>query len=212
MLRDLGPGSKPAISGVILAGGQSERLGTDKSLLEYAGEPLLARAVRLLVALSDDLIVVTNDPARYARLDLAARFVSDEKPGLGSLMGMYSGLKAANHPRALIVACDMPFVNLPLLRYMLSLADGQDVVVPRVDGLLEPLHAIYDKSCLPYMRELLDSGQRKIVAFFDRVCVRYVEEQEIGEFDPLFLSFLNVNTPEDWMRTQELLAQHNQYS
>ncbi|HSR31761.1 MAG TPA: molybdenum cofactor guanylyltransferase [Anaerolineae bacterium] len=210
MLRDAGPEPKPAISGVILAGGQSERLGRDKSLLEVAGEPLLARAVRLLAVLSDDLIVVTNDPTRYTRLDLVARLVSDERPGFGSLMGMYSGLKAANHQRALVVACDMPFINLPLLRYMLSLAEGHDVVVPRVDGLLEPLHAIYDKSCLPYIREVLDGGQRKIIAFFDRVCVRYVEEQEIGEFDPLRLSFLNVNTPEDWMRTQELLAQHSQ--
>jgi molybdopterin-guanine dinucleotide biosynthesis protein A len=212
MLRDVGPGPKPAISVVILAGGQSERLGRDKSLLEVAGVPLLARTVQLLAALSDDLIVVTNDPARYTRLDLAARFVPDEKPGLGALMGMYSGLKAASYPRALVVACDMPFVNLPLLRYMLPLADGHDVVIPRLEGFLEPLHAIYDKSCLPYIRELLDSGQRKIIAFFGRVRVRYVEEQEIGEFDPLHLSFVNVNTPEDWIRIQELLAQHNQYS
>lgn len=197
------------ISTIILAGGQSRRLGLDKSLLEIEGQPLIVRTVQTLVDLSDDLIVVTNEPERYESLALEVRFVPDERRGMGSLMGIYSGLKVARHAHALAVACDMPFLNLPLLRYMVSLAEGNNVVIPRVDGLVEPLHCIYGKECLPFMARLLDQGRRKIIDFYAQVRVRYVEEQELAMFDPQGLSFVNVNTPEDWQAVQALMAQRN---
>lgn len=182
-------------------------MGRDKSLLAVDGEPLVFRTVRTLGGLSDDLIIVANDVERYRPLALPARFVPDERPGVGALMGIYSGLREAHHPQALIVACDMPLLNPPLLHYMLTQSDGYDVVIPRVAGLLEPLHAIYGKSCLPFIRELLDKGQRKIIAFFNEVRVRHIEEAEIDEFDPEHLSFVNVNRLEDWETVQRLLAQ-----
>ena len=194
------------ISVVILAGGQSRRLGIDKSLLEVEDQPLLARTVQTLVTLSDDLIVVTNEAARYRALDLGVRFVPDDRRGMGSLMGIYSGLRAARYGYALAVACDMPFLSLPLLRYMASLTEGYDVVIPRLNGLVEPLHSIYGKACLPFMAELLDQGRRKITSFFPKVRVRYVEEQELAAYDPSHLSFVNVNTAEDWQRVQRLLG------
>lgn len=195
----------PKVSVVVLAGGKSKRLGRDKSRLVLDGQPLLARIVGQLSTLSDDLIVVTNDSARLEGMDLAVRLVPDEQRGVGSLMGIYSGLKAARHPHALALACDMPFLSLPLLRYMLPLAVDYDVVIPRVGGWVEPLHAIYGKTCLPAMSQLLEQNRRQIIAFFDDVRVRYVEEHEIDRFDPQHLSFVNVNTPEDWERVQELL-------
>jgi molybdopterin-guanine dinucleotide biosynthesis protein A len=195
------------ISAVILAGGQSRRLGTDKSLLLVDGESLLSRTVHKVANLSDDLIVVTNNEGRYQSQELPVRLVHDERPGEGSLMGIYSGLKAACHSHALVVACDMPFLNLPLLHYICSLADNYDVVIPRLEGWLEPLHAVYSQACLPAMARLLDQGQRQIIAFFSEVRVHYVEQPEIDRFDPDHLSFLNVNTPEDWQRAQELLSQ-----
>ena len=198
-----------AVSVVVLSGGQSARLGRDKSFLVVDGQPLVARTVQRLVALSDDLVVVTNDPARYAPLALPARLVPDERPGQGSLMGIYSGLKAVRHRKALVVACDMPFLNALLLGYMLPLANGYDVVVPRVGGFLEPLHAIYSKACLPAMARLLEQDRHKITAFFHQVRVRYVEEGEIDRFDPHHLSFVNVNTPEDWEGVQGRLAEEN---
>ncbi|MGD9147881.1 MAG: molybdenum cofactor guanylyltransferase [Anaerolineae bacterium] len=194
---------------VILAGGQSRRLGIDKSLLEVEGQPLLARTVQTLSALSDDLIVVANETARYRSLDLGVRFVADDKRGMGSLMGIYSGLKAARSSHALAVACDMPFLSLPLLHYMVPLAKGNDVVIPRRNGLVEPLHSIYGKDCLPFMAELLDQGRRKITAFFPQVRVRYVEEPELAAFDPSYRSFVNVNTLEDWETVQRLLGEGN---
>lgn len=199
--------TRPLVSAVVLAGGRSRRFGRDKSLLRLAGEPLVARTVRTVAALSDDLIIVTNDPARYETLALPARLVPDERPGLGSLMGIYSGLKAARYSHALAVACDMPFLSLSLLRYMLPLADGHDVVIPRLDGLMEPLHAVYGKACLPPMRRLLDQGHRQIIAFFDKVRVRYVGAGEVEPLDPRRLSFVNVNTPEDWEQVQEVFSE-----
>jgi molybdopterin-guanine dinucleotide biosynthesis protein A len=202
-------GEQALISTIILAGGQSRRLGLDKSLSEIEAQPLIVRSVQTLVDLSDDLIVVTNEPERYESLALEVRFVPDERRGMGSLMGIYSGLKVARHAYALAVACDMPFLNLPLLRYMVSLAEGNDVVIPRVDGLVEPLHCIYGKECLPFMARLLDQGRRKIIDFYAQVRVRYVEGQEQAMFDPQGLSFVNVNTPEDWQAVQALMAQRN---
>jgi molybdopterin-guanine dinucleotide biosynthesis protein A len=204
---------EPSISAVVLAGGQSKRLGQDKSLLVVDGQPLITRTVARLEALSDDLIVVTNSPDRYEPQALPVRFVPDERRGVGALMGVYSGLRAARYSHALVVACDMPFLNASLLRYMLSLvipqppAEHPDVIIPRIDGLLEPLHAVYNKACLPVMERLLEKGCRKIIAFFPDVQVRYVEDHEIDKFDPLRLSFVNVNTQEDWLRVRELMGE-----
>ncbi len=191
---------------MILAGGQSQRLGTDKSLLELNGQSLLARTVHKLTVLSDDVVVVTNRPESYEHLALEARFVPDEEPGAGALMGVYSGLKAVVHDSAIAVACDMPFLNIRLLRYMLPRSASYDVVVPRLGDFLEPLHAIYGKRCLPSMEALLAQGRKQIIAFFADVKVSYIEEEEIARFDPLRLSFLNVNLQADWQRAQELLA------
>ena len=191
---------------MILAGGRSRRLGMDKSLLKLEGQSLLERTVDRLTALSDDIIIVTNSPENYGSLALDARFVPDEQPGAGALMGVYSGLKAASHDSAITVACDMPFLSVPLLQHMLAKSSTYDVVVPRLGDFLEPLHAIYSKRCLPFMATLLEQGRKQIIAFFGDVDVHHVEEPTISKFDPLHLSFLNVNFPEDWQLAQKVLA------
>ncbi len=195
----------PEISAVVLAGGKASRLGMDKAFLLLDGQPLVARTVGTLSKLSDDIIVVTNDPAPYGHLALPVRLVPDQRPGVGALMGLYSGLKAASNPYAIVVACDMPFLSLPLLRYMTSVADGYDVVIPRLGSWQEPLHAVYGKLCLPLIERQLEQGRRMIVSFFGDVRVRYIEGAEIQRFDPQNRSFLNVNTPEDWDRVRSVL-------
>jgi molybdopterin-guanine dinucleotide biosynthesis protein A len=191
----------------VLAGGRSKRLGRDKAFLTVEGQPLVARTVHKVADLSDDLIVVVDELSRYEPLHLKTRLVPDARPGEGPLMGIYSGLTAAHHDQALVVACDMPFLNLSLLHYMVPLSKGHDIVIPRLDGLLEPLHCIYGKGCLPHMARLLDRGQRQVIAFFDRVRVRYVEKSEVDRFDPEHLSFFNVNNPQDWARVRDLLGE-----
>lgn len=193
------------VSAIILAGGKSQRLGMDKALLELEGRPLIERVLSRLRRLSDDLIIVAKDTTPYARLN--ARLVSDIYPAQGPLIGLHAGLRAAHHPLALAVACDMPFLDLRLLRYMIVLGRGYDIVVPRIGGYLEPLHALYRaESCLPAIEQALDEGRFRVISFFSHMRVRYVEEQEVNLFDPEHLSFLNINTPEDWRRLQELLS------
>ena len=190
------------VSGIVLAGGQSARLGMDKSFINANGQPLIEQIVAKLARLSDDVIIVTNSPEKYDHL--GARLVGDIYPGKGALGGIYSGLRAAINTYSLVVACDMPFLDLNLLRYMILLARGHDVVIPRIGGFLEPLHAIYSKSCLEPIDRLLARGGFKIIDFFSEVRVRYVEEDEVDIFDPQHLSFFNVNTPSDLEEMKKL--------
>ena len=196
-----------AISAVVLAGGESRRLGQDKCMLLVEGQSLLDRTLGLLASLAGDLVVVSNDPRRTVDLPFPVRLVPDRQPGVGALMGLYSGLHAARHDRAVAVACDMPFLSLPLLRHMVSLSVDYGVVLPRLGDLVEPLHAVYGKGCLGPMERQLSRGRRRIVSFFDDVRVCYVEQAEVDRYDPRNLSFLNVNTPDDWQRVQALLRQ-----
>jgi molybdopterin-guanine dinucleotide biosynthesis protein A len=193
-------------SGIVLAGGESRRMGTDKAFLEVGGIPTVQRVLKALEPLSDDLIIATNDPEKFA--GLPARLVSDVYPGKGALGGIYSGLLAARHDYALAVACDMPFLNPRLLRYLVSLAAGHDVVVPDSgDGRLETTHAVYAKACLEPIKQLLLADQLKIVKLFPAVRVRYVRREEMLKIDPQLLSFLNMNTPADWQKVQQLAGE-----
>lgn len=200
-------GAVQAISAIVLAGGESRRLGRDKCMLLVEGQSLLDRTLGLLASLAADLVVVSNDPHRTADVPFPVRLVPDREPGVGALMGLYSGLLAARHDRAVAVACDMPFLNLSLLRHMVGLSADHDVVLPRLGDLVEPLHAVYGKGCLGPMERQLARGRRRIVSFFDEVRVCYVEQAEVDRYDPHHLSFLNVNTPDDWRRVQALLRQ-----
>lgn len=192
------------ISVVVLAGGRSSRMGKDKALLPLGGRTLLEHVLDRVKPLTEDVVVVTRDPRRFQ--DLPARVVGDEPGPRGALTGLYSGLRATRNDLALAVACDMPFLNLRLIRYMALLAPGHDVVIPRVRGFLEPLHAFYRKSCLGPIREVLDRGEQKVIAFFPQVRVRVVEGWNLEVFDPAYRSFINVNTPEDWETVQRLFA------
>jgi molybdopterin-guanine dinucleotide biosynthesis protein A len=190
------------VSGIVLAGGQSSRLGTDKSFVKMNGQPLIEQIVAKLARLSDDVIIVANSPEKYDHLE--ARLVGDIYPGKGALGGIYSGLRTAANAYSLVVACDMPFLDLNLLRYMILLARGHDVVIPRIGGFPEPLHAIYSKSCLEPIDRLLTRRGLKIIDFFSEVRVRYVEEGEVDIFDPQHLSFFNVNTLSDLEEMKKL--------
>jgi molybdopterin-guanine dinucleotide biosynthesis protein A len=195
----------PAISVAVLAGGQSSRMGQDKAWLPVGGRPVVERVVERVAPLSDDVLLIANVHAPYGRLP--ARLVGDVYPGKGSLGGIYTALQAARYDHCLVVACDMPFLDAGLLRYLIGLAPSYDVVVPRVEGFPETLHAIYGKRCLEPIQRRLLAGQLKIVGFFDEVRVRYVERDDVACFDPQFRSFMNMNTPADWERLQQLAMQ-----
>ena len=199
-------------SGIILAGGTSTRLGQDKALIEIQGEVLIQRVVRTLSALVDQVILVTNQPEKLAFLGLP--MVGDVYTGASTLGGLHAGLSAIQTTYGLVVGCDMPFLNAELLRYMISLCQGDaqmdhsryDVVIPRIGRYLEPLHAIYARRCQQSFAEHIASQQDHIRYAFEGMCVRYVEKQEIAHYDPKQRSFFNVNTPDDLERMWATLA------
>ena len=190
------------VSGIVLAGGGSRRLGQNKALVTLGERKLIEVVLERLGRVCEDLVISTNDPDKFAFLGV--RMAKDVYPQRGVLSGLYSGLEAARYPHAVAVACDMPFLNPSLLRFMILHVPGHDVVVPRLSAGLEPLHAIYARTCLEPMREALESGRLRIVDFWDQVKVRYVEEQEIDILDPDRLSFFNINTSADLARAREL--------
>ncbi len=201
----MGNATTPTISVAVLAGGQSHRMGRDKAFLPVGGRPVIERVIERVAPLSDDVLLIANAHAPYRHL--SARLVGDVYLGKGSLGGIYTALQAARYNHCLVFACDMPFLDVGLLRYLIGLAPGYDVVIPRVEEFPETLHAVYGKRCLePTQRRLL-AGQLKIVGFFDEVRVRYVERDDVARFDPQFRSFMNMNTPADWERLQQLAMQ-----
>lgn len=201
-------------SGIVLAGGKSRRMGRDKAFLEVGGVPLIARVLERVQRVCAEVIIIANDADAYARFGV--RVVSDVYPGKGSLGGIYSGLLAARAEHALVVACDLPFLNEALLRYLISLAPQADVIIPRAytprgrardvtryeeldvkESGLQATHAIYSKRCLEPIRARLLANDLRIINFFDEVRVRVVEPDEVARFDPEGWTFFNVNTPED---------------
>ncbi len=198
------------ITAVILAGGQSRRLGRDKAVEPFGGEPLIRRAIRRAVdaVSASEVVVVVADTARGMALPLDPehRTAVDVFPDCGSLGGIYTGLHAAQTDWSLVVACDMPFLSGPLLAQMAAMRDGVDAVVPEIDGRPEPTHALYSRRCLPAIEERLRARELKISGFFDAVEVRFVPEAEVRQFDPDLLSFFNINRPEDLARALELAS------
>jgi len=193
-------GGRPLrVSGVILAGGESRRLGRNKALLRIGGRALIERVVEAIAPLTAEVIVVVASPEQAAALPLppTARVVSDRYPGCGSLGGIFSGLAASREPWILAMACDMPFLNPALLRHLMTARRGVDAVVPYLEGQPQPLHALYRKTCLAPIEGMLRSGQLKIASLFTAVRVRYVDEATIDRIDPDHRSFFNINTPAD---------------
>ena len=194
------------VTGIVLAGGLSRRLGRDKAVETFGGEPLICRVIGRLSALTDETVVVVNSEARGAELPLPedATTAVDIYADSGSLGGIFTGLTAASNDWGFVVACDMPFLNAGLMEHMAALRSGYDAVVPFLDGYPEPTHALYSKACLPHIERRLKAGRLKIAGFFDDVRVRRVDADAIDRFDSERLSFFNVNTPEDLSRALTL--------
>jgi molybdopterin-guanine dinucleotide biosynthesis protein A len=184
-----------AASAVVLAGGQSSRMGTNKALMDFGGEPLVSRLVRRFQAWFAEVWLVTNEPARYAFLGVP--MVPDRLPGLGPLAGLEAGLSACRYDLAFFCACDMPFVSEDFVRYLVAQAPGYDIVVPRLGGHLEPMHALYRRSLLPAATAALEARRLKLLTIYAAARVRVVDEPEIRRFgDPRRLLF-NCNAPAD---------------
>ena len=185
----------PDLTTIIMAGGKSSRMGTDKSFVPLLGKPMIEHVLDAVIGLADQQILITNKPADYAYLNLP--MYGDIYPDNGPLGGFHSALYHAATPYILVVACDMPWLNWPLLEYMISIRETADIIVPRWEKYPEPLHAIYSQRCLEPITANLESGLLKLTTFFGRVTVNYLDRETIARYDPSGQSFRNVNTPEE---------------
>lgn len=198
-----------AVTGIVLAGGMSRRLGRDKAVETIGGQALIARVLESLSQVADELVVVVNTHDRAEELPLSDSVVVavDIYPDTGSLGGIFTGLSASSNEWGIVVACDMPFLNLELLGYLLSYRDSHDLVVPVIEHRPEPTHAAYSKVCLPAIETRLRANDLKIAKFFDDVRAKYVSQRHVEEFDPGKLSFFNVNTEEDLTRARMIAGE-----
>lgn len=188
---------KADVTGIILAGGKSSRMGKNKALLEIGGERIIDKAVSLFKSLFKEVILVTNTPEEYAGLDV--KVVTDIFPGKGSLGGIYTGMVYASCDYSFVVSCDMPFLKRELIEYLIDIKDGFDVVVPRLRTGHEPLHAAYSKECLKPIEALIKKDDLRIIGFYPKVRVKEVLEDELAPFISEPSPFININTPGDYL-------------
>ena len=184
------------ISLVVQAGGRSSRMGRDKGLVLLQGKPMIEHVLGAVSALADEVVVTTNAPAGYEYLGYP--LVGDEEPGAGALPGLRTALRAATGDLLIVVACDMPFLNVGLIRHQVALAATADVVVPRWEDRLQTMHAVYRREpVLAAVENALTAGKKRMISFYDELQVRIVEPDDMAEFGDVGRSFFNVNTPEE---------------
>jgi molybdopterin-guanine dinucleotide biosynthesis protein A len=185
------------------------RLGRVKALEKINAQSLIERTIDCLSPPSRTVLVVTNQEQFdiIVASRLKGKVIVDLYPGKGALGGVYTGLASADSFYSLVVGCDMPFLNRDLLGYLIDIAPGFDAVIPRIDGMYEPLHAVYSKDCLAAISELMNRGRLGVSQLFNLVNTRYVDKYEIAKFDPQFFSFFNINTLDDLRKAKELIKQ-----
>ncbi len=194
------------LSIAIQAGGESRRMGQDKALAPFLGQPLIARVIQRVTPIADEVLVTSNSPQSLRFLN--APVFMDLVRGRGALGGLYTALSVARYPLVAVVACDMPFVNPELLDAERRQMIGQefDMVIPKGKNGLQPFHAVYRReSCLPFVQSALEAGFWRADTWFDKVSVSYFPEEETLKYDPTLRCFWNVNTPEE-LETAERLA------
>jgi molybdopterin-guanine dinucleotide biosynthesis protein A len=184
------------VSGIVLAGGRSSRMGQDKTLMSINAETLIERTVKELGKAVDEIIIASNQESKYNLPGTVD--VPDVFPGMGPLGGIHAGLLAARYQFSFIVAADMPCFTANLAAYLLSKSKGYDVVAPEINGCWEPLCAVYSRDCLIPIEKCLVADIRKVIRFYPNVRVLKVREEELASIGTAEDIFRNLNTPEDY--------------
>jgi molybdenum cofactor guanylyltransferase len=195
------------VTGVILAGGKSRRMGRDKAFLPFGTGLLIERVIEVVQQVTADVILITNTPEQYQRFGLP--MFSDVIAEAGSLGGIYTGLVSAKTPYSLCLACDMPFMKPTFLRFLCGTAAEADVVIPRNAEDFQPLCAVYSQVCRDSIRHKIEVGQLKITGFFDQVRVRVIDGDLLTCYDPHDVMFFNANTPEEYTKAQHIFEEQH---
>jgi len=186
-----------SLTGIILSGGKSVRMGRDKAFIEIDGIPIIQRIYDIFQKIFTEIIIVTNQKEFYS--GFKAKIVSDLIINNGALGGLYTGLFFSSNPYSFCVACDMPFLKESMIQYLIKQANEYDVIVPRTEDGLQPLHAVYSKNCLESIKNIIGMGKYKIIDFYPLVKTKIIEESEFISLDInlnlMRESFVNINTP-----------------
>lgn len=195
-----------AVTGIVLAGGRSQRMGRDKAALPFGNLPLVAWIVARVGAVCHPVMVVAKDATAYRECGVTV--VADRWPGEGPLVGLYTGLSAIATEYAVAVACDLPFVEPAVLTGLIGLSSGWSAVVPEALGNVHPLCAVYHRSVAQQAEDLLRRGGGSLRRLLSQptLRVRMVSEGELRAWDPTCHSFTNLNTPEEYEKA--LAAMH----
>ncbi|MEA2021403.1 MAG: molybdenum cofactor guanylyltransferase [Candidatus Caldatribacteriota bacterium] len=197
----------PDLTAIVLAGGKSSRIGVNKNkaMLKLNGKYLLDIIISKLKYITEDIIIV-GPPEKYPSYK---KVTSDLFPQKNPLIGIYSGLKASSSCYNLVVGCDMPFLKVELLRYMIDKIDSNNVVIPRYgDKYIEPLCAIYSKDCLRVIKKNIESKIFPVRKILPYIRVKFIEEEEIKKIDPQLDSFFNVNFIKDLVEAEKLIKRN----
>jgi len=194
------------VTGVLLAGGKSRRMGEDKRYLVVGEQTLLERGLGVLRSIFQEVLVVIAQDSLPLGVD--ARVVRDLVPDCGSLGGLYTGLTQATTPYIFVVACDMPFLDPAVITQFTSRRASADIVMAKLATRLHPMHALYGKGCLPVLEQMIRARQLKIQEMVSHgsLRVQYVTEADLLTIDPFWHSFQNVNTPADLEAARSLLT------
>ena len=197
--------SSTEATAIVLCGGKTSRFGGEKAHALVGGRRVIDRVLEVAGRVCGRVVAVTSAGKGDLRLPEGVLVVADAFPGTGPLGGICTGLRHAATDLAVVVGCDLPFLNEGLLRFLLGRADGFDAVVPRLaDGRAQPLHAVYRRTCLGEMERHLGAGRLSVWRVPAEVRTRYVEEAECRALDPDLLSFFNLNTPDDLAQADRL--------
>lgn len=183
------------MNAIILAGGASRRMGQDKAFIKVEGQFLIKRQIAVLKKIFKNIIIVTNQPAKFKFKGI--KVVQDIIKGCGPLSGIHAGLEASGSKYNFVIACDMPFINARLIRHMQKKKAGYDAVIPRLKDKLHPLFGIYSKDCIPAIEERLKTGRFNVRGIFAKVRTRFITEKEIAGCDPQARALVNLNYRSD---------------
>ncbi|MDE0636264.1 MAG: molybdenum cofactor guanylyltransferase [Candidatus Poribacteria bacterium] len=202
------------VTGVILAGGKSRRMGENKALLRLGNRTIIGHVIQRIQPITDELLLITNSPDEYTHLGIAMH--KDIIPNAGALGGIHAGLSYASHETVLCVGCDNPFLVPNLLSYLVSALGKYDAVMPWTDKessaknagaqiILQTLCAVYSKRCLPIIEQMLNESDLRVHALQERANVFALAPEIWKTYDAEGFSFFNVNTPEDFEKAQTMV-------
>ncbi len=192
---------------IILAGGDSKRLGRPKALLEFGDQTLIEMIIAQLSGCFEELTLITDRPELYQGLPVKITGDILKQKEKSPLRGIHAGLSFSDRPWQFVVACDMPFLNLDFIRHMAAYAPDYDAVVPRVGDYYQPLHAFYSRSCIAIIEKQVKAGKNKVIDFYRHLHVKYIGEEEINRFNKQQELFLNINTWEDYQKALDLMSE-----